>query len=61
MGFLNKCREVSRNHKSQEYLNQVSTDNQILLEKIVNAKKKRTEKVEERYTLALHEKRYREQ
>lgn len=54
MGFLNKCREVSRNHKSHEYLNQISTDNQILLEKIVNAKKKRTDKVEERYTLALH-------
>ena len=42
MGFLNKCREVSRNYKSQEYLSQISNDNQILLEKIVNAKKKRT-------------------
>ena len=44
MNFLNKCREVSRNYKSQEYLTQLSNDNQILLEKIVNAKKKRHEK-----------------
>lgn len=61
MGFLNKCKEISRNHKSQEYLTQISTDNQILLEKIVNAKKRRADKPEDRYTVALHEKRYREQ
>jgi hypothetical protein len=61
MGFLNKCKEVSRSHKSQEYLTQINTDNQILLEKIVNAKKRRHDKIEDRYMLAMHEKRCREQ
>jgi hypothetical protein len=31
MDFLNKCREVSRNHRSQEYLTRINTDNEILL------------------------------
>ena len=44
MGFLNKCKEISKNHKSHQYLSQLSNDNQILLEKIINAKKRRPEK-----------------
>jgi len=39
----------------------VATENQILLEKIITAKKRKTEKGQERYTLAMHEKRWREQ
>jgi hypothetical protein len=44
MGFLNKCHQISRNHQSQEYLSQLSSNNQVLLDKIVNAKKRRPEK-----------------
>jgi hypothetical protein len=43
MGFRNKCREVSHNHHSQEYLAKLNSDNQILLGKIVCTKNRRTE------------------
>jgi hypothetical protein len=61
MGFLNKCHEVSRNHRSQQYLSQLNTDNQILLGKIVNTRNRKTEPVEDHRLLAMHEKRCREQ
>lgn len=44
MSFLGRCKEAARNHRSQEALQQVSSENQILLEKIVNAKKRRHDK-----------------
>jgi hypothetical protein len=61
MGFLNKVREISKNHRSLEQLSQISSENQILLEKIVQAKKRAPLKMEDKYALAMHEKRYREQ
>jgi hypothetical protein len=61
MGFLNKCREVSRNHRSQEYLAQLNADNQILLGRIVETKNRQAERQEARHLLAMHEKRFREQ
>lgn len=42
MGFLNKCHEVSRNHRSQQYLAQLNINNQILLSKIVSTKNRPT-------------------
>ena len=59
MTFLNRCHERSNNHRSQECLTQISSENQILLDKIVKAKRKNTQKAEDKYMLAMHEKRFR--
>jgi len=60
MTFLNQCHQRSNHHRSQEHLTQISTHNQLLLDKIVKAKKTHNPKQEDRYMLALHEKRFRE-
>ena len=54
MNFLNKCHTRSNNHRSQENLIQVNSENQILLDKIINAKKRKTDVKEDRYMLAMH-------
>jgi hypothetical protein len=59
MTFLNRCHERSNNHRSQEQLTQISSENQILLDKIIKAKRKNVQKGEDKYMLALHEKRFR--
>jgi hypothetical protein len=59
MSFLNKCHLRSNSHRSQEQLTQISSENQILLDKIIGAKKRKIEHIEDRYMLAMHEKRFR--
>jgi hypothetical protein len=61
MTFLNKCRLTSKNHRSQEKLSQINTENQILLDKIICTKKRTANHSEERHLLAMHEKRFRVQ
>lgn len=59
MSFLNKCHQRSNSHRSQEQLTQITSENQILLDKIIGAKKRKIEKLDDRYMLAMHEKRFR--
>jgi hypothetical protein len=61
MGFLNRIHVRSNNHRSQEQLLRINSHNQILLDKIISAKKRPTQVPEDRYMLAMHEKRFREQ
>lgn len=59
MSFANKCHERSNSHRSQQHLSAINSENQILLDKIINAKKRKLDKLEDRYMLAMHEKRFR--
>lgn len=59
MSFLNKCHQRSNSHRSQEHLTQINSENQILLDKIIGAKKRKVEKLDDRYMVAMHEKRFR--
>lgn len=54
MRFMNKVRDTARRHHSQEKLNQMNSENQILLDKIINARRKKEEKIEDKYMLAMH-------
>lgn len=62
MGFRNKCREISRVHQSNEKVTGINQENQLLLDKIIHVKNRKNDKfATENYSLALYERRFREQ
>lgn len=60
MNFLNRCKQVSKNHKDSEQVVKIVHENKLLLSKIIEARDKKMAPPSQSYHLAMYEKRNRE-